>query len=204
MPYVPDTPKGGDTRRSTQPIIQQNFQSVSDFIDVNHTGFDTTTPGLHSLITLTQQATDPVTASGQMSLYAKKIDDAQKTGLFARYPSNGRVVQVGGSVVSDGSGGQIFGPSTSFQGWQYLSGGILMKWGFSAPLKQAFGTLTYPYPVIDPIPAFKTTPFHMEISILGSPGDQVFIQPINNLTYSVFIAGSTITPVQFYWMALGT
>ena len=204
MPYVPDTPKGGDTRRSTQPIIQQNFQAISDFMDVNHTGFDSTTPGLHSLITFTQQATDPITASGQMALYAKKIDDAQKTGLFARYPSNGKVVQIDGSVVDDGSGGQVFDPAGSFQGWQYLSGGILMKWGYSAPLKQAFGTLVYPYPVIDPIPEFRTTPFHIEMMPLQGPGAQVFIQTVNNLTYSVLISGSSVTPVQFVWMALGT
>lgn len=204
MAYTPNVPKGRDVRSETQPLIKDNFIALNDFISVDHTDFTTTTPGLHKKVTFTQQTNDPQTSLTQMALYAKKIDDDNITGLFARYPGNGRIVQVDGSSVSDGSGGQIFGPSTSYQGWQYLSGGILMKWGYSAPLKQAFGNLTYPYPIIDPIPAFKTTPFHMEISILASSGDQVFVQPIDNLTYSVFIAGSTITPVQFYWMALGT
>ena len=202
MPYVPDTPRGGDTRRSTQPIIQQNFQAVSDFINVNHTGFDTTTPGLHSLITLTQQATDPVTASGQMSLYAKKIDDAQKTGLFARYPNNGRIVQVDGSVVNDGSGGQVFGPSVLSQGWQYLSGGILMKWGFSGPINPGSGTLVYPFAVLPGIPAFITTPFHIEMCPLQGSTGGVSIQAINNLSYSITVANNSNN--QFYWMALGT
>lgn len=204
MPYSPNTPKGSDIRSYTQPIIQANFQTLSDAIDVNHTGFSDTTPGLHSLITFTQQSVDPDTAADQMALYAKAINDPNKTGLFARYPSNGRVVQIDGSVADDGSGGQLFSPSASFQGWQYLSGGILMKWGYSGPLQQAFGTLTYSFPVISPIPAFTTTPFHMEMCPLQGVGQQVFIQPINNLTYSVQIAGSSVTPVQFVWMALGT
>jgi|GEM_PF-2288085 len=203
MAYVPDTPKGGDRRSYTQPIIQQNFQAISDFMDVNHTGFDATTPGLHPLVTLTQQQSDPDTLSDQVALYAKKIDDAQVSGLFVRYPSNGRVMQVDGSVVNDGSGGQIFDPIHGLQGWQYISGGILMKWGFSAPLQASSGTLVYPFPIITNIPPFKNTPFHIEMMPLQDNVELVFIQPVDNLTYSVFVSGANVSSVQFFWMALG-
>lgn len=202
MAYVPKTPKGGDVRSYTQPIIQQNFQAISDLIDVNHTGFSDTSPGLHKLITFTQQTDDPTTLAGQMALYAKAIDDPNKTGLFARYPSDGRVVQIDGSVANDGSGGQVFNPSLLFQGWQYLSGGLLMKWGFSGPINPGSGTLVYKFPILPGIPAFKTTPFHMEMCPLQGSTGGVFIQANSNLSYSIIVANNSNN--QFYWMALGT
>lgn len=201
MPYVSNVPKGGDVRSATQPTIQGNFQTFSDVIDVNHTGFSSATPGLHSLITFTQQLNDPDTLAGQMALYAKAIDDPNRTGLFARYPSNGRVVQVDGSVVNDGSGGQVLSPINSLQGWQYISGGLLMKWGYGGPVAQSPGVVTYTFSTVTPVPAFRTTPFHIEAQPQDGGGGLICIQAINNLSYSVTQTGST---TQFLWMAIGT
>ena len=73
--YNSNIPLGISVISDTQQPIENNFSGISTLLAVNHTPFNTDPVGLHNLVTLYQQAADPVTGSSQMALYSKASTD---------------------------------------------------------------------------------------------------------------------------------
>ena len=216
MPYTINVPKGTDVISQSQKKIEDNFQSITDLIAVNHTTFNSSSVGLHNIVTFVQQQVDPVTTNTHMALYSKETNNGNVSELFVRYPSNGRVMQVSGMTDNgqvDTSGNQFIIPGGYYNGFQYLSGGMLMKWGYANFPSQGSVTLntyTINFPVDPRIPEFKTVPVHLEVQSLLSnnplPSGIIYSSIISQTQYSIRFQGASdgLNSSSLWYMAIGT
>ncbi len=185
IPYNPTVPQGTQQINNTQVPIEVNFQSISDFVEVNHVGFNNSLEGKHTFISYVAQSTDPSTSANEMALYSKYVSgDTNLMEMFYRYPSNGTVVQLTGTTnYSTGTNGGTFpshsgilnGATASWGSgfWQYLSNGVLiMGWTPSNYISpgQSYPVGT-PIPLIIPsgygAPGFTQTPFNAQYVIMN-------------------------------------
>lgn len=222
--YTATVPQGTQQINLTQTPIENNFADIAQLIAVNHTPFNTVavpdaTPGLHNLVTYYAQAADPAPVSNAINVYSKAVaNDPNKYELFYQYP-NGTVQQLSGQNTSSGSGsggGIVNIAATGNTGYQYISGGLLMKWGAYVNgyiTTTGVITLNVPFPAQSPIPVFSSTPFHMEWQISGGGGVgmnppygvySVIPTSATNFTITANSGGANSTPyVSIYWMAIG-
>jgi len=182
LPYTPNVPQGTQQINQTQDPIEVNFQSISDFVEVNHVGFNQTLEGRHTFVSYIQQATDPSTSANEMALYSKVVSgDTNLMEMFYRYPSNGSVVQLTGlNNYSTGTGGGSFAGHSGATGsiidswsngfWQYMSNGVLvMVWTPSNYFASSFtagSAIPVPIPHGYGAPTFTQTPFNVQFVIL--------------------------------------
>lgn len=177
FPYSKNVPLGRDQINNTQSPIQTNFQSIADYVQVNHVGFNEDLVGDHTFVSYVQQSIDPKTSSTDIALYSKAVDgDTNKIEWFYRYPSNGAVFQLTGNTT--GTDGGTFPAHTGSTGsiidswgqgyWQYMSNGILlMVWVPSnvIPYGQSYAA-GVAIPMIIPsgygAPTFTQTPFNVQ------------------------------------------
>jgi len=209
--YISNVPQGNQQIKDTQEPIKDNFQDIYDLVGINHVQFNTAnTFGSHTVVDYFVQATDPSTGANTMALYSKNVEgDANISELFYRYPNDGAVVQLTGVPVSGvsisstnsptGSGGNQYNNLTTnsngIAGYQYLTNGLLMKWGGTTSYFPAAssGSAVFTFPTQNGIPAFTQTPFNMEWSVnlgqsLGSttpPQGEVYITPLSATTFSI-------------------
>lgn len=206
--YTPDVPQGTQQINNTQQPINYNFQDISQFIDVNHTPFNTAdTFGTHTVVDYFTQSTIPTTLSTEIALYAYN-PTASTPQLYYTYQNNGTTIQLTGSTTQTASstgsgGGQVYNSSfAGYAGWQYISGGLLMKWGqvaISTTYTGGTQTTIFNYPTGSGIPAFSTTPIHMEFCPQYPNGNQPPIQtPYGNIS----IASVSTTQFSFTWNPL--
>lgn len=135
--YSTNVPQASQKISATQVPIQSNFQAISELIGVNHVGFsDPVNFGKHNFTTFPFQGSDPSTTSTEMALYSKATGTPNAGEIFARYPNNGTVIQVSGSSAG--------GAGASTNGWSYLPGNILMKWGQATGIIPGANTIVFP------------------------------------------------------------
>ncbi len=198
--FSTNVPQANQKISATQVPISNNFQAISEWLNINHVGFsDDNNYGKHNLTTLQQVPgnIDPTTLSTEMSVYCKSVSgDSSGYELFARYPSNGAIEQLTGSAGSPLSGG------TSYA---YINSGLLIKWG---TINVKTVPVTIVYPVGTGIPIFTTSVQIVQVSQLCVPSLQIIQFTPYNLTTTSFgiecggsyTFGSTYT---LSWIAIG-
>lgn len=88
-------PQAGDFRQVSQQQIKSNFQSINTVWANNHaalTDADQTFQGMHDVLTMRPQMSDPITAAGQVALYNKLVSSIPE--LFFRPQSNATPIQL--------------------------------------------------------------------------------------------------------------
>lgn len=220
--YVEDAPQGTQQINNTQQPINTNFQDISNLIGINHINFNTAdTFGQHNLLTYYEQDSDPTTAASEMALYSKKVSSSNGAELFYRYPNNGSVIQLTGKSTTTSTGSyatgnqfinlNINGFVYPALGYQYLSNGLLMKWGtyWIYPTTTAFATYSIPIPTNSQIPPFTTAIYNIQCvnnndgggnGYRGSTGNQglVYVTPISISSFSAGIVGRVYSGTT-YW-----
>ena len=167
---------------ATQAPILSNFQSVNEYIDVNHVGFTNAVDyGKHNFTTLVQvpSNTDPSTSATEMKIYCKSVaNDTNGFEIFARYPSNGNVEQLTGVV----------GPTLpGANGYSYINSSLLVKWG---TLTMSGATGTFSFPTGGSIPAFATAVYMVQLVPNAAPG------------FSYATSANTITTTSFKYTSV--
>lgn len=237
--YTAAVPQGTQQINNTQVPIENNFEDMAQLFAINHTPFNTaaapdTTPGLHSLVTYFGQSADPTPVANAINMYSKAVaGDVNLYELFYQYP-NGSVQQLtgtGSSGSTTSTGGAVIYSSLPFPGYtgyQYIGGGILMKFGYciiSNPGSSSCNSFlnTFSYPVATNIPAFTSTPFFIVGSpqnsyVLpngqsGSPNLYNGITATSSTTYTVgnavcgtYTVGGSVAETMYqgiYWIAMG-
>lgn len=118
--YTVNTPQPSQQINSTQTPIYNNFQDISQFINVNHVGFNTAdTFGTHNVVDYYAQSADPTTGTNEIALYAKPTNDAGGQELFYRYANNGQVVQLTPDSTSTAGTGTGTGSTSAGSGTFY-------------------------------------------------------------------------------------
>jgi len=204
-----DVPLTGQTLNTTRPLIKQNFITfIDDQFKVDHKEFNTgADSGKHKGIHLIAGALSPVIGAEEVGIYNTVTGGVP--ALMLQAGSAGTAVDITGSS------------KVETIGYCRLSGGILVKWGYSlSPTRNSFSTA---YSFNDAsVPNFSAQPFHMQVTTTfqtgagtdsGSPRSLIIVCGQNSsapykLTKDQFFvyhkAVATLpSPVYFYWIALG-
>lgn len=194
-PFNANVPQAAQLIRATQLPIESNFQSINEWINVNHVGFsDATNFGQHTFLSLPSQGSNPSTSSSEMVVFCAPSTGANPYEIYYRYPSNGTIVQLTGT-----SGG----PGVTTNGFSYLSDSLFIMWGTQSGIITGANTIVYP--TTSGFPVFSSVPYG------------VYFTPATNSTNAYAQAYvSTPTTTQFvlqvpqsnfatsiYWLALG-
>jgi hypothetical protein len=190
--YISNIPQPTQKKSQTQKSILGNFHAIKELIDINHVDFSNDNYGKHTFLTLPAQGSAPTTTATQMALYAAAIADPNGMEIFYRYPSSGAI----GQLTSLG------GPAlNSANGYCYLGGSVLMKWGLATGLVLGDNIITFPVAVGTPV--FTTVSIVQSSPAIGSVaiGNGAFIKTITTTTFTINFPSTVITSV--YWYAIG-
>lgn len=91
--YNNSIPQPGDARQQSQYQIKSNFQSIFTVFANNHAALNTDFQGMHNVLTMRPQNSDPSTAADQIALY-NKLDSNSIPELFFRPQSNATPIQL--------------------------------------------------------------------------------------------------------------
>jgi hypothetical protein len=194
--YTPNVPQANQKLSATQAPISNNFQAISDFLSVNHYGFNDTNYGKHSYTSLPFQDTDPDTLNGEMALYCKEtVDGPNEAEIFARYPNNGDIIQI--------TGGLGTGVSASI-GFTYMSETVFIMWGIASGIvSSSINTITFPtggdFPTIATAYTVYFTPVGSFTNITGSVPYAISLTATG---FDLVVTGSDFA-TSIYWMVLG-
>ena len=135
MSYQKDKPAPRDNASASQEDILNNFDAISDFINVDQVDFGDANEGKHKKVTYSKQTDSPSTASDEVALYCKDTDNKVST-LYFRPESDGDEVEValGGDALLEP------------EGWSALPGGLLLKWGIISNFATRTGSKSYSFP----------------------------------------------------------
>ncbi len=223
--YVPAIPQGNQQVNNTQSPIKNNFYDIYDIYAVNHIPFNTPDEfGKHFNINYYNQNSDPGGIPSAISLYSKAVvNDTNILELFYQYP-NGNVAQLNNTTEqiippppTNTNGGIIYStnPTPGYTGYQYLSGGLLMKFGFAylGPYTPGASTppvMYYNFPLDPSIPVFSTTPYTMQWGLqkgntANTPAKPTItgIFPFSSTQFQYQLVGDTYSLAYIYWLAIG-
>jgi hypothetical protein len=114
--FTLNIPVTGQSLGSTRVPINNNFGNYAGLIAVNHVAPNAAGQGKHSIGEFVVQASDPATATNEITIYGKTAAGA--TEFFIRKDNSGNVYQLttGVPILSGASGSS------------FLPGGIIIKW----------------------------------------------------------------------------
>lgn len=201
MSYNPNIPQAADLISNSQSAILGNFTTIDPGTSLTGVGFarnhvtmtDGTNGGLHSRVDYFQSVTDPVISGFVSSLYTKSVVQGGLAAAPQLIFNAGTPYEITGAV------------SATAQGFCYLPGGILLKWG---SFSSAGGTNTFTFPTGATIPVFSNV-FQVYLTMTNAPGSPNYMGYINSFTAADFTYNSTsvrstgAAPGSFSYLAIG-
>lgn len=136
MGYNSAIPQPSDARAQSQSQILSNFQTINKIWADNHfplTG-DPQFKGMHNVLTIRPQSSDPTTIAGQVALYNKLVSSIPQ--LFFRPQNNATPIQLTASSLSTVATGGSGATQYSF-----IAGPFLIYFGFLIGAGAARGTV---------------------------------------------------------------
>lgn len=113
MSYNPNIPNLTDFRSLSQKQMLANFQAINNSFLANHIGLtDKDDPGLHNVLLLRPQTTDPVTAADNCAIYNKLVSGSPQ--LFFLASNNPLPIQLTNSKLNTKQTGAPLGAQSSF------------------------------------------------------------------------------------------
>ena len=193
--YTNNVPQGPNRIPATQKPINNNFKAINEILNVDHVGFNDANQGKHKHLTLPFQGSVPVTTSNQMSIYSASTSDGNGSEIFFTYPT----ATTGTPLTGLGNGAL-----PAAEGWCYLAGSVLMKWGNATGITTDANIITFPVavgvPVFTSVFIAQFTPSaNYTIPAAGSIGPYVTSVTTTSFTLN---APTTISS-SVYWYAIG-
>lgn len=149
MTYNPNIPQPGDLLSVSQNDIKTNFLSADNSFGTNHYKFSdlTANNGKHKFCEFVNLAAVPGgLSSGEGTLYTKP---AATPGGDLYYTDDAGGVEYQITRVNDAA---IATFGTSVNGWTFLPGGLIMKYGTFLTVPSSFTTYTPPGPAFTNVP----------------------------------------------------
>lgn len=193
--YSINVPKANQRISATQAPIESNFQAIAEFLNTNHIGFnDPVNFGKHLFTTLPFQDVDPSTSATEMVLYSKATGTPNAGEVFVRYPSDGDIIQISGSSIGQAGG--------STNGWSYLPGNVLMKWGIVTGIIPGDNIILFP--TSGNIPSFITEIYIVQYCPLSEYTPTIPFAYISSSSITQFVLTvPTVMSSTISWMAIG-
>ena len=167
-----------------------NNVSTAGIMAVDHNGFNVNNGGYHNLIHLDSQ-----TPSSSRIGKLQELDVGSDSQLF-HTSNNGVVTQLTGPTA----------PSASTIGYVYLSGGILLQWGFTAIPNSPSATGLVNFPIAFPNASFiVNTALVSKVGGTGSSSDAIAVRQGSNSTtqFRWDWNGNAGSYTFFNWIAIG-
>lgn len=130
MAYDKTQPLITNTGVEARTAIENNFDAISDFVEVDHVEFNGADQGKHNSMTMPEQAVAPTPQANEGALYCKESPSTATTALFFRNESSGDEVEVTGA-------------KKAVDGWAYLPSGLIMMWGGAVVGQGSDATATF-------------------------------------------------------------
>jgi hypothetical protein len=199
FPYNLNIPNGPDNPSADQPGMQENTNSISGLIAIDHIGFGLNGGGLHNQVSLVNQSLGGVIAGANCDIYSNTF----KGGSWPFF--------VNGTV-----NGLVLGPAAQAgNGYGYLSLGLILQWGFNSAVTTgsfasgtATGTITFASANIAfdnfcfaafAIPSYTTVGGNPN----GSGSVNINQSTINKTHFDWVFNSNSGKYTGFYWFAIG-
>lgn len=155
MTYNPNIPNPTDLLSNSQGQIKTNFQQLDTVFGKNHYEFSNSSgpAGKHKFVEM-PITTVPATLGGEGSLYTKTSGQSQ---LYYTSDAGGLEYQMTRAIDANIA---TFGTATN--GWTFLPGGLIMKYGTFLLVPSSFTTFT------PPGPAFTNAPTAIVLTVNSS------------------------------------
>lgn len=186
-----DTPLSTETPSQSQPLMQQNFQTIGDFWKVDHVPLSSgVNVGFSNKLTLIDQTAAPGSGASQVVEYAKSIVYPGAAGTFSElfFQRDALATEI---QMTTGPGNPI--PTSN--GQTFLPGGLGLKWG-SANIN---GTGTVSYSGIG-LTSFPTNT--LAVFLTASANPRTYNATIIDKD-SFSIGASSAGPAIVMWLAIG-
>lgn len=175
--YHLNTPHEDHDPSDDQPKMEENTNSLADFLGVNHVGFEEEDAGKHKFLDLKNLDYDPPTSAGTSQIYLK---DGQ---LILQKEDGTKIV--------------LFGTSSTIQrGYEKSPSGKIKQWG-TAFLTNQYARVTFPI-------EFPNECFGVNVTLLRSGKSfrnwHVVSGSVNKNTFDVECNANESA---FYWEANG-
>lgn len=175
MPYRPTIPQPTDRKSVSQGQIQENYNRISTWVQVDHVNFDQTDEGKHNATRFVDQGGgQPGFTNPELGLYSVVPNNIgglniTQNEMYIRKARNGAnsYPEIPFTASSESNG------TTGNSGWSYLPSGLIMKW--NRGVTGAAGSVTVTLPNNNTSPAIPNMTVHtVQISLLraGQPNTQ--------------------------------
>lgn len=177
MSYNPNIPASGEKINASRPEIQENFNQIYNFVNVNHEVFDSAAgQGKHKFITFTTQAVAPAPGGTEIALYAA-TGTTGNTELFIKNGSTATTYQMTSARRN------------ATNGWTMTPAGVLVKWGSATINSSSGGPFNFVWSALGTDIPFGTQ-FWSLVQIGADPGNTA--KDVNAIAYVT----STANPAQ--------
>lgn len=165
MAYQNNIPQPNDKLRISQADIQENFNRIDAWVQVDHVQFDAADEGKHNSSTYVEQ-------NSNLSF------DTNEIGVFNAVPDT--IGTLSGLTSNELHARKASGSSIPFtasgNGWTYLPSGYIMKFG----KKQVTGNERIDFPSGSGIPAFTSAPeVTLSVAMATSGGNPIVTTGVN-------------------------
>lgn len=203
FPYTINIPNGPNAPSADQPIMQQNTNSTSSLIAIDHYGFNNNLGGLHQQVQMPKLNAIPAgLISNEGTLYTKHPN--AETQLFYTPDVTGNEYQL---TRTDTTLFSTFGTNTAYVanhtgGWTFLpgpatgassDGAILMNYGQRTLLTSGTNTITF-------AKSFTNTPYSITISPVNGSSNLTIT---SSSSTSFTVTSSSISTNTIYFTAIG-
>lgn len=145
-------PNTGQSLGQTRAAIKNNFDLIKTTVDQNHVDFDLSGAGKHNVIQMPVTGSIPVNpippgglVAGDANVYSKTANAASQ--IFFSPDASGNEYQLTRAIAANFA---TFGIANN--GWTFLPGGLIMKYGTFLLVPSSFTTFTPPGPAFTNIP----------------------------------------------------
>lgn len=116
MAFNANVPLANDRLSTSQADLNDNFQEINTYVNVDHVAFNVADQGKHKRVFFQQQAADPATGATEAALYTKDSVAVPGTAsLYYRPPNSAAPVEFTYAL-------------NAASGWTWLPSGIMMQW----------------------------------------------------------------------------
>lgn len=213
--FTLNIPASGNDPSDDQPLMQQNNNSTSGIIGIDHFTFQTANGGYHQQATLMNRVSIPTTIGATRGvIYTKKTTNSaagMESSLFYTPDATSNEYQLTRTITagfaSFGTNAPYGSPpagATFTGGWTFLPGGLLLQYGTVAfnPKVSNFSSFLVPFPI-----PFTNIPFSATSSANNTTGAGVNVN--SSLNYSAtqlslsFSSSTAMVLASIKWMAIG-
>lgn len=189
--YNSSIPAANNDPSQDQPLMLQNYLSISNLITQDHVGFGNNQGGFHKKTTYIRSLAPPVLPDNTVGAIYQMTAGSEAT-LFYTPGTTGNQYQLTRTISSKFA---FFGQA---EGWTFLPGGLVMQWGVVS--KGARVTIVFNVPYTTAVYSVVVTPIISSSVVPPPPTFTVIAVGINSFDL-VTQFGSNY--VGSYWMAIG-